>query len=81
MNPAIPAAEDFIKSLRVIGFLFILSPDILNSLFLKMLPFVFHPLHKLLEARLAADVVEEPIILVDEGIIDDALIDRILQPV
>ncbi len=41
--------------------------DILFYSYLKMLPFVLHPLHELLEAGLAADVGEEGIMFVEKG--------------
>ena len=46
-----------------------------------MLPFVFYPLHELLETLLAADVIEEVSYSIDKGIIDKAPIDRVLQPI
>ena len=51
------------------------------ALFLKMLPLVFHALHKPLETLLAADVLQEGVVLVDEGIIDEAPIDGVFEPV
>jgi hypothetical protein len=35
-----------------------------------MLPFVFHPLHELLETILAADVVEEKIVIINKRVIN-----------
>ena len=46
-----------------------------------MLPFVFHPFHQLLEARLAADVGEPGIIFIKKRIINEAAINRIFKPI
>jgi hypothetical protein len=53
----------------------------IGLLFLEMLPFVFDPLHEHLEAFLATDVIEEEVVVIDKGVIDEAPIDRILQPI
>jgi len=46
-----------------------------------MLPFVFDPLHELLEAFFAADVLEEGVVLVEKWVIDKLKADRVFQPV
>jgi hypothetical protein len=46
-----------------------------------MLPFVFNPLHELLEALLAADVLEEGVVLIEKSVIDKPKADRVLQPI
>jgi hypothetical protein len=45
-----------------------------------MLPFVFDPLHELLEALFAAEVLEEGIVLVEKWAIDKPKADRVFQP-
>jgi hypothetical protein len=44
-----------------------------------MFPLVLHPLHELLESLLAVDVGQEGIFLCQQGIVDKATIDRMLQ--
>jgi hypothetical protein len=46
-----------------------------------MLPFVFDPLHELLEALFAAEVLEEGVILIEKWVIDKPKADRVIQPI
>jgi len=43
---------------------------------LKILPFVFHSFHELLEPLLAADIFEERVVFIEERIIKIASINR-----
>jgi hypothetical protein len=46
-----------------------------------MLPIIFNPLHEPLESFIAADVIEEGVILVEKRVIDKPEADRVLQPI
>lgn len=46
-----------------------------------MLRFVPHALHELLEALIAADIGEIGIIFIEEGVIDEAAVNCIFQPI
>ena len=47
---------------------------------LEMLPFVFHPLHELLEALFAADIGEERIKLRKKGVVYATDVQAVVQP-
>ena len=48
---------------------------------LKMLPFVFHALHKLLEALLATNLLKKGVVLCEQGIIEHYPIHSVFQPI